>query len=88
MNTDAYSKARGKKEQDATFTAIKNSAEFAASIGLRVVAGHGLNYLNARKIAMLPQIEELNIGHNIIARATLVGLDRAVSEMVALISRP
>jgi pyridoxine 5-phosphate synthase len=49
-----------------------------------VNAGHGLNYVNVKPVAALPEIEELNIGHAIIARAVLVGLDRAVREMKSL----
>lgn len=86
INTDAYSKAKTENEQDETFEAVRESAEYAVSLGLRVAAGHGLNYLNAPRIADIPEVEELNIGHNIIARSTFVGLDQAVREMLALIS--
>ena len=57
----------------------------ASHRNLRIAAGHGLNYVNVRRIAEITEIEELNIGHSIIARAVLVGLDRAVREMIALI---
>jgi len=50
-----------------------------------VAAGHGLTYRNVRRIALIESIEELNIGHNIVARAALVGLERAVREMIAAI---
>jgi pyridoxine 5-phosphate synthase len=50
-----------------------------------VAVGHGLTYRNVAAIARLPEVEEFNIGHNIIARAALVGLDRAVREMIAVI---
>ena len=50
-----------------------------------MLAGHGLNYVNVRPIVAMPQIVELNIGHSIVARAALVGIDRAVREMVALL---
>jgi pyridoxine 5-phosphate synthase len=53
-----------------------------------VLAGHGLNYRNIDAIAMNEDIEELNIGHSIIARAALVGLDKAVREMIALMQHP
>jgi pyridoxine 5-phosphate synthase len=51
-------------------------------LGMKILAGHGLTYRNVRLISDIPEIEELNIGHNIIARASLVGMDRAVREMI------
>jgi pyridoxine 5-phosphate synthase len=89
LNTSRYS--------DATLTnrplsagveelrAVQRAAAFAASRNLQVLAGHGLTYRNVQAIAGIEQIIELNIGHNIIARAALVGLDRAVRDMLALI---
>ena len=65
--------------------AVKQAAELAHSNKMVVLAGHGLTYRNVRAIASIPAIVELNIGHNIIARAALVGLDRAVRDMVALL---
>ena len=64
---------------------MKQAAEFAHSKNLQVLAGHGLTYRNVGAIAAIPQIIELNIGHNIIARAALVGLDQAVRDMLALL---
>ncbi|MDX2044817.1 MAG: pyridoxine 5'-phosphate synthase [Acidobacteriota bacterium] len=64
---------------------IKAAAKAAAREGLKVAAGHGLTYRNVGPIARIADIEEFNIGHNIIARAALVGLDRAVREMIAAI---
>ena len=84
LNTDAYSIAPNENEQDRTFEALKSAAELASELGLRVAAGHGLNYRNVSRISMIPQVEELNIGHNIIARASLVGLEMAVRDMLAL----
>lgn len=63
------------------------AASLAAERGLRVAAGHGLTYLNVGPVAAIPEMEELNIGHNIVARAVLVGLDRAVREMREAIDR-
>jgi len=54
-------------------------------LDLAIAAGHGLNYVNVRRIAEIKEIEEFNIGHSIVARAVLVGLDKAVREMIALI---
>ena len=61
------------------------AAQLAASLGLRVGAGHGLNYVNVKAIARIREIEELNIGHSIISRASLVGMERAVRDMIELI---
>lgn len=65
---------------------IKAAAILADSSGIRVHGGHGLTYRNVRAISQIPEIEELNIGHNIISRAALVGLDTAVREMLVLLS--
>ncbi len=62
---------------------ISVAARAAVDADLKVAAGHGLTYRNVSRIAVIPEIEEFNIGHNIIARAALVGLDRAVREMIA-----
>jgi pyridoxine 5-phosphate synthase len=64
---------------------IKAATKIAVREGLKVAAGHGLTYRNVAPIARIADIEEFNIGHNIIARAALVGLDRAVREMIAAI---
>lgn len=64
---------------------IRAAVKAATREGLKVAAGHGLTYRNVSAIAQIPEIEEFNIGHNIIARAALVGLDRAVREMIAAI---
>ncbi|HJQ69455.1 MAG TPA: pyridoxine 5'-phosphate synthase [Blastocatellia bacterium] len=65
---------------------IADSARLAEGLNLQVAAGHGLSYRNVRAIAAIPQIGELNIGHNIVARAALVGMERAVREMIAAIN--
>jgi pyridoxine 5-phosphate synthase len=66
---------------------VATAAKAARKMGLAVLAGHGLNYRNIGGIAAIPEIEELNIGHSIVARAALVGLEAAVREMVLLIRR-
>ena len=73
--------------EDEELKKIFDAVAEAARRNLRVAAGHGLNYVNVRRIAEIKEIEELNIGHSIIARAVLVGLDRAVREMIELIRR-
>ena len=67
---------------------ITTAARAARKLGLTVLAGHGLTYRNIDAIATIPDIEELNIGHSIVARAALVGLDSAVREMAALMRHP
>jgi len=67
---------------------VATAAKAARKMGLTVLAGHGLNYRNIDGIAAIPEIEELNIGHAIVARAALVGLDAAVREMIALMRSP
>ncbi len=64
---------------------IRTAAKTAVRAGIKVAAGHGLTYRNVAHIARIAEIEEFNIGHNIIARAALVGLDQAVREMIAAI---
>ncbi len=85
LHTGAYANAKTEQDREREFTKIAEGAKLAANMGLRVGAGHGLNYVNARRIAAIPEVEELNIGHSIISRAALVGLDRAVREMRELI---
>jgi pyridoxine 5-phosphate synthase len=84
IHTGSYANARTQGDRDREFGKIAEAAQLAASLGLRVGAGHGLNYVNTARIAAIPQIEELNIGHSIVSRASLAGMDRAVREMIAL----
>jgi len=86
IHTGAYANARPGKDRERELARIAEAAKLAASLGLRVGAGHGLNYINSGPIARIPEIEELNIGHSVISRAALVGMDRAVREMAAAIS--
>lgn len=64
---------------------VADAARRAKAAGLRVFAGHGLTYRNVKPVAAIPEIEELSIGHSIVSRAVLIGLDRAVREMKELI---
>jgi pyridoxine 5-phosphate synthase len=84
INTGAYADAApaGRAAQLQRVTATARAARAA---GLEVLAGHGLNYVNVRAIADVPEIVELNIGHSIVARSVLVGIDEAVREMLALL---
>jgi len=85
IHTGAYSEAIGWPGQERELEAIDTAIKLARKVGLAVNAGHGLNYVNIKSLAAIGGIEEYNIGHSIIARAMLVGLDRAVKDMVELI---
>lgn len=88
IHTGAYSRAfRLKKPVRKEFLKILYAAKLAAGLGLKVNAGHGLTYQNTAAIAAIPEVEDLNTGHNIIARASLVGLERAVKEMLAVMRK-
>jgi pyridoxine 5-phosphate synthase len=76
---------RRTKEIEAEVERIRAASKAALRAGLKVAAGHGLTYRNVAPIARIAEIEEFNIGHNIIARAALIGLDQAVREMIAAI---
>jgi pyridoxine 5-phosphate synthase len=88
LHTGAYANARGESRMHDELNRLIKAAAQAHDLGLRVNAGHGLNYINVRAMHQLPHLEVVNIGHSIISRAVLVGLDRAVREMVALLERP
>jgi len=85
LNTNAYSVARTGREQARAYDDLIVAACRADELGLLVAAGHGLTVRNVRPVADIPEIFELNIGHSIVARATLLGLDGAVREMLAAI---
>jgi pyridoxine 5-phosphate synthase len=61
---------------------LRAAAAIAADLGLAVAAGHGLHYHNVRPVSEIPEVEELNIGHSLVARAVFVGLDAAVRQML------
>lgn len=84
LHTGTYCNARG-KARNAELAKIEEAIKAGRRLGLGVNAGHGLNYRNIRPLLALGGIEEYNIGHSIMARAVLVGLDRAVREMAVLI---
>jgi pyridoxine 5-phosphate synthase len=85
IHTGHYCDAKTPSREDEELKKILDAIAGAAHRNLKVAAGHGLNYVNVRRIAEIKEIEELNIGHSIIARAVLVGLDRAVREMIEII---
>ena len=83
LHTGAYADAKTAEAQQIELERIIKGTEYAASKGLVVNAGHGLNLDNVAAIAAIPQIHELNIGHSIIAESVFVGLERAVKDMKA-----
>jgi pyridoxine 5-phosphate synthase len=85
VHTGRYSEARTERSIQKELERIRTACGFALDLGLRINAGHGLHYWNTAPIAAIPGMEELNIGHSIIARAVLVGLDRAVRDMIDII---
>jgi len=83
LHTGAYAEARGAAAAT-ELERLRSAARFAASLGLEVHAGHGLNYHNVQPVAAMREIDELNIGHALVSRALFVGLAAAVREMKAL----
>ncbi len=88
IHTGHYADAVGREARARELARIAHAAEYAASLGLRVNAGHGLDYHNVQAVAAIELLEEFNIGHAIIARALFSGLARAVADMKRLIGPP
>jgi len=86
IHTGAYADAASDAGRDSELKKISKAVKKAAGLGLRVSAGHGLNYVNAWPVALIEGIEEFNIGHSIVSRALMVGFENAVREMLLLIS--
>ena len=86
LHTGEYADARG-PARAAQLERLACAAALAREVGLAVHAGHGLTYENVTPVAALPELEELSIGHSIVARAVLVGMERAVREMIGILGR-
>ncbi len=84
LHTGRYAAARSGSDRARQLRNLRNAVGLSGSAGLTVAAGHGLDYRNVRPVALIQEVEELNIGFSIIARAVQVGLRRAVQEMVKL----
>lgn len=84
IHTGQYAEAETEAEQQLELARLVEGIEYAHGLGLKVNAGHGLNYFNVKPIAAIPEIIELNIGHAIIARAVIDGLDKAIRDMKKL----
>ncbi len=88
LHTGAYADAKDDLTQAKELHGLITGCEQAIAVGLRVNAGHGLTYWNVHPVATISGMEELNIGHTIISRAALVGMERAVREMKQAIQQP
>src|SRR5687768_928728 len=86
LHTGAYAHASAKFSADRELEALRQGAKRIVDAGMTLHAGHGLTYRNVKPIAAIPNMNELNIGHSIIARAIMVGLEQAVRDMKRLIS--
>ncbi|HBU93488.1 MAG TPA: pyridoxine 5'-phosphate synthase, partial [Leclercia adecarboxylata] len=84
IHTGCYADAEDEATQAKELDRIARAATYAAGLGLKVNAGHGLTYHNVKAIAAIPEMHELNIGHAIIGRAVMSGLKEAVAEMKRL----
>lgn len=81
LHTGRYAEAKDEAEQAEELSYLKIGVKEAIDAGMRVNAGHGLTYWNTYPVACIPGMEELNIGHTIVSRAALIGMERAVREM-------
>ncbi|MEY4191626.1 MAG: Pyridoxine 5-phosphate synthase [Planctomycetota bacterium] len=81
IETARYSEAKTRVELDRELDELREATRMATELGMHVHMGHGLNYHNVQAVAAIPGVEELNIGHSIVSRAVLVGMERAVREM-------
>jgi len=86
LHTGRYADAVLAEDQQAEYETLVNVSEFTVELGLKLHMGHGLTYRNVSRVASIPNVSELNIGHSIVSRAVLVGMEQAVREMKALIS--
>jgi pyridoxine 5-phosphate synthase len=81
IQTATYSEAKTPEDRVVQLEILARAARHARQLGLHVHLGHGLNYHNVQAVSALPEVEELNIGHSIVSRAVLVGMERAVRDM-------
>ena len=86
LHTGQYALAEPGSKQELELTALRLAAAEVRQLGMALHAGHGLTYRNVRPVAAIDEMHELNIGHSIIARSIMVGLERAVREMKQLIN--
>jgi pyridoxine 5-phosphate synthase len=87
IHTGRYAEARDEAVRAAELEKIVDAAKLASRMGLKVHAGHGLDYQNVTKIVEISEVEELNIGHSIVGRACLIGMEKAVRQMLLAMGR-
>jgi len=87
IHTGHFSDAEGSSKRAEELKRVNAAAIEGKALGLGVNAGHGLHYHNVRDVAVIPEIDELSIGHSVMARALFVGLDRAIRDMLDLIQK-
>ena len=85
INTGNYSELVTPKDVETELLRIQKASKYASNMGLRVFAGHGLNYDNVKAIVAIPEVEELNIGHFLVAQSVYVGMENAVKRMIQII---
>jgi len=85
INTGKYADLKPGKQRDTALEEVRKAAEYGHKLGLEIHAGHGLDYRNIKPVAEIPQIKEFSIGFSIVARAAMVGVEKAVKEMIELI---
>lgn len=86
LHTGRYADAPTPADQDREFQILEEAGKAVLARGMKLHLGHGLTYRNVSRVAAIPGVSELNIGHSIVSRAVLVGFERAVREMKALVS--
>ncbi len=86
LNTGVYADLPYGADASVELAKLKEAARLSTRLGLRVLAGHGLDLRNVAPVAAIPEIEELNIGHSIVGRAVLIGMEKAVREMIEAVS--
>ncbi len=84
LHTGRYADAKTEEEEKEEFNILEKASKFVLNLGLGLNAGHGLNYRNVKPVAKIKGMNELNIGHSIVARAVIVGFKQAVKEMLEL----
>jgi len=87
FHTGTYANATGPEGPRKALLQLEEAAAQAKALGLVVAAGHGLTYTNVQPVIRIPEIEELNIGHTLVSRAVLAGMEQAVREMKRLMRR-